>query len=92
MEGITQRGRILRDSAMAMQDLMIDVETKSYEPLLAQFRAGYESLLAWPARFAGEMDTFWVGRMLWVANYVACHQGTFFSNHAKRIAPIFEAS
>ncbi len=84
-------GYPVQDIAMAMQDLMKDVETKSYEPLLAQFRAGYESLLAWPERYAGEMDTFRAGRMLWVANYVASHERKFFSSHVKRITPMFEA-
>ncbi|MCD4752420.1 MAG: phosphotransferase [Anaerolineaceae bacterium] len=83
-------GYPVQDIAMAMQDLMENVETKSYEPLLAQFRAGYESLLPWPERYVGEMDSFRAGRMLWVANYVACHQGTFFSSYVKRTTPMFE--
>jgi Ser/Thr protein kinase RdoA (MazF antagonist) len=61
----------VQDIAMAMQDLMMDVEPERYEPLLAAFRAGYEALRPWPEAYESEMDTFRAGRMLWTANHRA---------------------
>jgi Ser/Thr protein kinase RdoA (MazF antagonist) len=61
----------VQDIAMAMQDLMMDVEPARYEPMLAAFRSGYERLRAWPEAYEGEMDIFRAGRMLWTANHYA---------------------
>jgi Ser/Thr protein kinase RdoA (MazF antagonist) len=64
-------GYPIQDIAMAMQDLMSDVAPDAYMQLLTAFRRGYESLLAWPEAYEGQMDTFRAGRILWIANYVA---------------------
>jgi Ser/Thr protein kinase RdoA (MazF antagonist) len=61
----------MQDIAMAMQDLMMDVEPERYEPMLAAFRSGYERQRAWPEAYEGEMDIFRAGRMLWTANHRA---------------------
>jgi Ser/Thr protein kinase RdoA (MazF antagonist) len=61
----------VQDIAMAMQDLMDDVPTERYEPLLEAFRTGYTGLRAWPEAYTSEMDTFRAGRMLWTANWHA---------------------
>jgi Ser/Thr protein kinase RdoA (MazF antagonist) len=74
-------GYPVQDIAMAMQDLMSNVAPDTYEPLLAAFRRGYESLLPWPEAYEGQMDTFRAGRMLWVANYVASCQSQYLNQH-----------
>jgi len=73
-------GYPVQDIAMAMQDLMTDVPVDAYEPLLAAFRGGYESMLPWPEAYEGQMDAFRAGRLFWVANYVA----RFESQHLKQ--------
>jgi Ser/Thr protein kinase RdoA (MazF antagonist) len=83
-------GYPIQDIAMAMQDLMSDVSAEAYEPLLVAFRGGYETLLPWPEAYAGQMDTFRAGRILWVANYVAGHQSQYLNQHMARLTPQLE--
>jgi len=83
-------GYPVQDIAMAMQDLMSDVAPELYEPLLAAFRHGYESILPWPEAYEGQMDTFRAGRMLWVANYVACFQFQHLNQHITWLTPQLE--
>lgn len=83
-------GYPVQDIAMAMQDLMTDVAPDLYEPLLAAFRSGYESLLPWPENYEGQMDTFRAGRMLWVANYVANSQPQYLNQHITWLTPQLE--
>jgi Ser/Thr protein kinase RdoA (MazF antagonist) len=64
-------GYPVQDIAMAMQDLMMDVEPERYEPLLDVFKTGYTGLRPWPEASPSEMDTFRAGRMLWTANWHA---------------------
>ena len=84
-------GYPIQDIAMAMQDLMSDVTPERYEPLLEAFRAGYETLAIWPEGYTGEMDTFRVGRMLWVANYVALRQTQYLGDHLEWNLPMLES-
>ena len=86
----TAWGYPVQDIAMAMQDLMADVPPESYEPLLTAFRRGYETLAAWPESYLSEMDTFQVGRMLWVANYVAHKQRSYLGEHLQHYTPMLE--
>jgi Ser/Thr protein kinase RdoA (MazF antagonist) len=86
----TSWGYPVQDIAMAMQDLMQDVSPERYDPLLRAFRRGYESLRPWPEAYEGEMDIFRVGRMLWVANYVAWQQRLYLNDHLQRLAPVLE--
>ncbi|NSW54259.1 MAG: phosphotransferase [Anaerolineae bacterium] len=80
----------VQDIAMAMQDLMTDVAPGQYEPLLDAFRRGYESILPWPEAYEGEMDLFRAGRVLWVANYVACFEPEYFTIHTEHTRPMLE--
>ena len=84
-------GYPVQDIAMAMQDLMQDVPPERYEPLLEAFRRGYESLQPWPEAYEGEMDIFRIGRMLWVANYVAHRQTQYLQDHLERNSLLLEA-
>lgn len=43
----------------------------SFDELRAAFRAGYESVRAWPEDRAGQIEILTMGRMLLLANYVA---------------------
>jgi Ser/Thr protein kinase RdoA (MazF antagonist) len=83
-------GYPVQDIAMALQDLMIDVTPEAYDPLLGAFRQGYESLAAWPERYDGQIDTFRVGRLFWVANYVARYQRRYLREHVDRTARMLE--
>ena len=83
-------GYPVQDIAMAMQDLMTDVAPDAYESLLAEFRAGYESLSEWPERYSGEMDLFRAGRVLWVSNYVARFQSEYFEGYSQRTLPMLK--
>jgi Ser/Thr protein kinase RdoA (MazF antagonist) len=83
-------GYPIQDIAMAMQDLMSDVAPDQYEPLLAAFRRGYESLQPWPEAYEGQMDSFRVGRMLWVANDVARCHSQYLSQHIAWLTPQLE--
>ena len=69
---------------------MQDAPAERYEPLLAAFRRGYESLLPWPEAYNTEMDTFRLGRMLWMANWVARFQRQYLADHLARLAPTLE--
>ena len=89
----TAWGYPVQDIAMALQDLWLEVGAGAYEPLLAAFRRGYESLSSpWPEQYPGQIDTFRAGRMLWVANYVARferpHLAGFIEQVAQRVREI----
>ena len=53
----------------------------------ASFRAGYEELLSWPE---GEIDPFQAGRLLWILNWVARFQTTYFRQTFERLRPLLE--
>jgi Ser/Thr protein kinase RdoA (MazF antagonist) len=80
----------VQDIAMAMQDLMMDVEPARYEPMLAAFRSGYERLRAWPEAYEGEMDIFRAGRMLWTANHRAGWRPEILPKVVAEMAPGFK--
>jgi len=82
-------GYPVQDIAMALQDLMMDVDADAFEPLQAAFRQGYESMAGWPERYDGEIDTFRVGRLFWVANYVARYERTHLRDHIDWTARLF---
>jgi hypothetical protein len=75
---------------MALQDLMLDVAPEAYDPLLRAFRLGYERRAPWPERYEGQIDTFRVGRLFWVANYVARYQRPYLNEHVAWTARMFE--
>lgn len=77
-------GYPIQDIAMAMLDLMDDVPAESYQLLLDAFQSGYESLTSWPALYDSEMNLFCLGRMLWVANYVALKEREHFVNFSQK--------
>ena len=79
-------GYPVQDIAMALQDLMTDVERDEYEPLMEAFRRGYETTFKWPESCRGQIDTFRAGRMFWVANYVARFQRQYLSAHIDWLA------
>jgi Ser/Thr protein kinase RdoA (MazF antagonist) len=85
----TAWGYPVQDVAMALQDLMMDVEADAFGPLQAALRQGYESLAPWPERCEGEIDTFRVGRLFWVANYVARYQRVHLREHIEWTARLF---
>jgi Ser/Thr protein kinase RdoA (MazF antagonist) len=85
----TAWGYPVQDIAMALQDLMMDVDAEAFEPLQAAFRQGYESVAKWPERYDGEIDTFRVGRLFWVANYVARYQRAHLRAHIDWTARLF---
>ena len=85
----TAWGYPVQDIAMALQDLMMDVGADAFEPLQAAFRRGYESLSGWPEHDGGEVDTFRVGRLFWVANYVARYQREYLRRHVDWTARLF---
>lgn len=77
-------GYPVQDIAMALQDLMLDVEPERYELLESAFRRGYESHSPWPEAHAGQIDTLRAGRMLWVANYIAAFQQEHLVGYLER--------
>lgn len=83
-------GHPVQDIAMALQDLMVDVAPKAYDPLQKAFREGYESLRSWPEEYEGQIDTFRAGRMLWVANYVARYERKSLREFIEWLAPVFD--
>jgi len=83
-------GYPVQDIAMALQDLMMDVAPEAYDPLLDAFRQGYETLAPWPEQYATQIDTFRVGRMFWVANYVARYQRRYLREHVDWTAAFLE--
>ncbi|MFC1879791.1 phosphotransferase enzyme family protein [Chloroflexota bacterium] len=83
-------GYPVQDIAMAIFDLMADVDAQRFEPLQRALRQGYESKAAWPERYDGQLDAFRAGRMLWVANYVAHYQSQYLHAHIEWLAPYFE--
>ena len=87
----TAWGYPVQDIAMALQDLWLEVGAGAYEPLLAAFRRGYESLSSpWPEQYPGQIDTFRAGRMLWVANYVARFERPHLAGFIEQVAQRFE--
>ncbi|MBN1178170.1 MAG: phosphotransferase [Anaerolineae bacterium] len=83
-------GYPVQDLAMGLQDLMSDVAPEAFEPLQDALRRGYESQSEWPEAYAGEIDTFRAGRMVWVTNYVARFQARYLQAHAEWVAPQLE--
>lgn len=83
-------GYPVQDIAMALQDLMTDVLPQDFELFLSAFRNGYETLEIWPEAYPGELDIFRAGRMLWVANYVACFEREYFAGYIGRVTNILE--
>jgi len=83
-------GYPVQDIAMALQDLMTDVEPDEFEPLQTVFREGYESKGRWSESYEGQIDTFRAGRMLWVANYVARFEREYLREHIGWLTPQFE--
>jgi Ser/Thr protein kinase RdoA (MazF antagonist) len=83
-------GYPVQDIAMAMQDLMLDVAPEAYAPLLGAFRQGYEGQAPWPEAYEGQVDVFRVGRLFWVANYVARYQRQYLREHVDWTAKMVE--
>jgi Ser/Thr protein kinase RdoA (MazF antagonist) len=83
-------GYPVQDIAMALQDLMVDVAPDAYMPLRDAFQAGYESSRSWPETYAGQIDTFRAGRMLWVASYVARYEREYLAEFVAWLAERFE--
>ena len=75
------------DIAMAMLDLLDDTGEECYPRLLAAFRRGYESLLAWPD---DPIEPFQIGRLLWIVNWVARNQSDSLEHAVARHVPVFE--
>ena len=82
-------GYPVQDIAMSLQDLMTDVEADQFESLQAAFRQGYEKEADWPEQYSGQIDLFRAGRMLWVANYVACYEREHLSGFLEWLATQF---
>ncbi len=83
-------GYPVQDIAMALQDLMMDISPEAYEPLFSAFRQGYESRAAWPETYAGQIDTFRAGRMIWVSNYVARFERPYLAEHIAWVSEMLE--
>jgi Ser/Thr protein kinase RdoA (MazF antagonist) len=83
-------GYPVQDIAMALQDLMTGVAPEAFEPLQDALCRGYTSWLPWPEVYPGQIDSFRAGRMLWVANYVACFQRQHLAAHVAWLAPQLE--
>jgi Ser/Thr protein kinase RdoA (MazF antagonist) len=77
----TAWGYPVQDIAMALNDLSGAVEHDRFESLRKAFRTGYERRATWPEAYEGEIDAFRVGRMLWVANYVARYERPHLRRH-----------
>ena len=84
-------GYPVQDIAMAFEDLLTEGPTGCYAAFVEAFRTGYERSAPWPERYAGEIDAFQAGRMLWVANYVAAHETTHLQGFLSRLTPRLEA-
>lgn len=83
-------GYPVQDIAMALQDLMSDVAPEAFEPLQEAFYRGYTSLSPWPESYTGQIDIFRAGRVLWVANFVACYQSQYLTTHISGLTPMLE--
>jgi Ser/Thr protein kinase RdoA (MazF antagonist) len=83
-------GYPVQDIAMAFQDLYSAVKPDEYDRLTGAFRRGYEELAAWPEQYQGQIDTLRAGRMLWVANWMACYQRQHLAKHIEWLAPQLE--
>lgn len=82
-------GYAVQDIAMALQDLMMDVKPEQFDVLQVAFRQGYESLREWSEVYEGQIDTFRIGRMIWVTNYVARYHRQHLENHINQSLKIF---
>jgi Ser/Thr protein kinase RdoA (MazF antagonist) len=83
-------GYPVQDIAMAFEDLSSVVKPDEYHRLTRSFRQGYEELALWPEQYQGQIDTFRAGRMLWVANWMACYQRQHLAKHIEWLAPQLE--
>jgi Ser/Thr protein kinase RdoA (MazF antagonist) len=83
-------GYPVQDIAMAFQDLVTEVPADDYEAYREAFREGYEREGVWPEGYAGEMDAFQAGRMLWVANYVAAYETAHLQGYIEGLLPWLE--
>ena len=75
------------DIAMAMLDLLEATNEAQYSKLFAAFRHGYQAHLAWPA---APIEPFQIGRLLWMINWVACHEPQGLMSTIERHVPVFE--
>lgn len=82
----TTHGFRAHDIAMAMLDLLEDTDDDTYTALLAAFRRGYESLLAWPD---DPIEPFQIGRLLWKMNYVARWEPQWLPQMVERHMNVF---
>lgn len=81
-------GYRLHDIAMAMLDLYEDIgESEHYEALLAAFRRGYETHLAWPD---GDMTLLQIGRILWRINFYTRYSVDWLKKDATFNAHLFQ--
>jgi hypothetical protein len=79
-------GYPVQDLAVAVQGLML-AKPDAFKSLQRALREGYESRCEWPEGYVGQIDAFWVGRVLWAANYVAQFDPAHFQAHVNGIAP-----
>ncbi len=75
------------DIAMAMLDLLEATDEARYAELLAAFRRGYETSMAWPD---DPIEPFQIGRLLWKINWVARHQPQGLTSMVEHHVPVFE--
>jgi len=86
----TALGFPVQDIAMAMLDLEEETSTSDYRVLYPSFKKGYMTLAKWPEIDCEEIDTFRVGRMIWVANYVARFENKYLKDYLERKIEIFK--
>jgi Ser/Thr protein kinase RdoA (MazF antagonist) len=75
------------DIAMAMLDLLEATDEQRYPALLVAFRSGYQAHLAWPSE---AIEPFQLGRLLWMANWVARHEPSNLAGTVERHVAVFE--
>ncbi len=75
------------DIAMAMLDLLESTDEARYAELLAAFRRGYASLMAWPD---APIAPFQIGRLLWKINWVARFESKWLPSMVERHVPVLE--
>lgn len=83
-------GYPVQDLAMAIHDLWNDVAPELFETYQAALRRGYESLMPWPEQYPGQIEIFRVGRMFWVANWVARFERQYLKEHIEQVSPVLE--
>ncbi|NKB70432.1 MAG: phosphotransferase [Candidatus Latescibacteria bacterium] len=83
-------GYPVQDMAMALLDLLTDVEADAYPPLRRAFRAGYESHSTWPETYAEEINTFQVGRIFWMLNHTAREDAKNLPKEVATWTPVLE--